>query len=77
MLKSLTLKHWIVGALVLILSFTITLWLTKPEAPPEDMIKLLAGAAVTDEASLNAAARTAGLQYSTYVTGNVDALSRV
>jgi len=44
MLKSLTLKHWIVGALVLILSFTITLWLTKPEAPPEDMIKLLAGA---------------------------------
>jgi hypothetical protein len=31
MLKSLTVKYWLVGALVLILSFTITLWLTEPD----------------------------------------------
>ena len=77
MLKSLTLKYWIVGALVLVLSFTITLWLTEPEVPPEDMIKSLAAAAISDEASLHAAARTAGLKYSSYVKGNVDALTRV
>jgi hypothetical protein len=76
MLKSLTLKYWVVGALVLILSFTITLWLTKPEVPPEDMIKSLAAAAVSDEASLNAAAQAAGLQYSSYVNGNIEELSR-
>ena len=77
MLKGLTLKHWVGGILVLILSFTITLWLTEPEVPPEDMIKSLAAAAISDEASLHAAARTAGLKYSSYVKGNVDALSRV
>ena len=76
MLKSLTFKHWVGGALVLILSFTITLWLTEPEVPPEDMIKSLAGAAVLDEAGLNAAAQAAGLKYSSYVKGNIDALSR-
>lgn len=80
MLKGLSFKHWAVGVLVLILSFTITLWLTEPEAPqlpPEEMLKSLAAAAVSDEASLGAAARTAGLQYSSYVKGNVDVLSRV
>ena len=76
MLKGLTLKHWVGGILVLILSFTITLWLTEPEVPPDDMIKSLAAAAIFDEASLNAAAQAAGLQYSSYVKGNVDALSR-
>jgi hypothetical protein len=77
MLKSLTLKHWIIGAFVLILSFTITLWLTEPEIPPEDMIKSLAAAAISDEASLHAAARTAGLQNSSYVKVNIEALTRV
>jgi hypothetical protein len=67
----------VVGALFLILSFTITLWLTEPEVPREDMIKSLAAAAVSDGASLSAAAQTAGLQYSPYVKGNVDALTRV
>jgi hypothetical protein len=76
MLKRLTFKHWVAGLLVLILSFTITLWLTEPEVPPEDMIKSLAGAAVLDEAGLNAAAQAAGLKYSSYVKGNIDALSR-
>jgi hypothetical protein len=76
MLKGLTFKHWVGGLLVLILSFTITLWLTEPEVPPDDMIKSLAVAAIIDEASLSAAAQTAGLKYSSYVKGNVDALSR-
>ena len=77
MLKGLTFKHWVLGALVLILSFTITLWLTEPEVSPEDMIQSLAAATISDEASLNDAARTAGLQYSTYVKANIDALTRV
>ena len=77
MLKSLTLKHWVVGVLVLCLSFAVTLWFTEPEIPPEDMIKSLASAAVADESSLIEAARTAGLQYSPYVKGSVDGLSRV
>jgi hypothetical protein len=75
MLKRLTFKHWVAGSLVLILSFTITLWLTEPEVPP-DMIKSLAAATIFDEASLSAAARMAGLQYSSYVKGNIDAFSR-
>ena len=75
-MKSLALKHWVVGALVLILSFAITLWLTEPEVPSGDMIKSLAAAAVNDEASLNVAARTAGLQYSSFVKGSVDGLVR-
>ena len=33
MLKGLTVKHWVGGVLILILSFTITLWLTEPEIP--------------------------------------------
>jgi hypothetical protein len=77
MLKGLTLRHWVVGVLVLSLSFSVTLWLTEPKILPEDMIKLLASAAVADESSLIEAARTAGLQYSPYVKGSVDGLSRV
>jgi hypothetical protein len=80
MLKGLRFKHWAIGALVLILSFTITLWLTEPDAPqltPDAMIKSLAAGGIVDEASLNAAARTAGLQYSPYIKGSVDGLTRV
>lgn len=77
MLKNLTFKHWVVGILVLVLSFITTLWLTEPEVPPEGMIKSLASAAVSDEASLNAAARAAGLQYSSYVRSSIDSLTRV
>ena len=77
MLKGLTLIHWILGALVLLLSFTFTLWLTEPEVSPDEMIKSLAAAAVNDEASLNEAAQTIGLHYSSYLKGSIDGLVRV
>ena len=79
-LKGLTFIHWVAGASVLILSFTITLWLIEPAVPPVppvDKINSLAAAAVFDEGALSAAARTAGLIYSSYVMGSVDVLSRV
>ena len=49
----------------------------EPEVPPDEMIKSLAAAAVSDEASLNSAALSAELQYSSYVRENVDVFSRV
>jgi hypothetical protein len=68
---------WVVGALVLILSFGITLWLTEPVLPPADKIKLLAASAISDEATLTAAAGAAGLRNSTYVKGYIDVLRRL
>lgn len=77
MRKGQTITFWVGGALVLILSFSTTLWLTEPEVPPADKIKLLAASAISDEATLNAAARAAGLQNSPYVQGHVDGLNRL
>ena len=77
MRKSQAFAYWMGGATVLILSFGITLWLTEPEVPQAEKIKLLAASDVSDEVTLTAAAVAAGLQNSSYVKGHIDALSRI
>lgn len=77
MRKGQAITFFVGGALVLILSFGITLWLTEPEVPAADKIKLLAASAISDEATLTAAAGAAGLQNSSYVKGHVDGLNRL
>jgi hypothetical protein len=68
---------WVGGALVLILSFSITLWLTEPEVPPADKIKILGASAISNEATLHAAAGAAGLRNTTYVKGYIEVLRRL
>ena len=77
MRKGHALAYGIGGAAVLILSFAITLWLTEPELPPAEKIRLLQASAISDEATLNAAARAVALKNSPYVRGHVDVLDRV
>ena len=65
------------GLLVVSLSFVITLWLTEPEVPPAEKLKLLAASRIVDRSTLSAAAKTSGLLNSSYVKGKVDALTRL
>jgi len=66
------------GALIVILSFSLTLWLTEPELPAPERIGLFkAATGIVDEASMNEAARAAGLKNSPYVRGAIDGLNRL
>jgi hypothetical protein len=67
---------WLAGALALVISFSITLWLTEPEIPPADAIPWLAASAISDESSLHTAADRVGLKRSPHVKGHVDVLRR-
>ncbi len=71
------LAYRIGGAAVLILSFSMTLWLTEPDLPPADKIRLLQASAISDEITLDAAVRAAMLKNSPYVGGHVNVLNRV
>jgi hypothetical protein len=77
MRKRQTIIYLVGGALVLVSSFTITLWLTEPEVSPAEKVKLLAASAVSDEATLSAAASAVGLRRSPNVKGHVDVLNRI
>ncbi len=76
MRKGLALGYWVGGATVFFLGFSVTLWLTEPELPAVEKIELLKASAIADETTLIQAAKAAGLQNSSYVRGNVDALKR-
>ena len=65
------------GAAIMLLSFSVTLWLTEPELPPAERIGLLLASAISDEASMNEAAQAAGLKNSPYIRGNIDAINRI
>jgi hypothetical protein len=76
LLASLSPIDWIGAALVLVLSFSITLWLTEPEIPLADKIPWLAASAISDESSLHTAADKIGLKRSSHIKGHVDELRR-
>jgi len=65
------------GAVSLILSFVITLQLTKPSKPLSPSAALLAKATVLDGPSLMMAVRSAALKGSSRVKGGVDGITRL
>jgi hypothetical protein len=67
---------WIVGALALVLSFLITLWLTRPEKPPSPAVKSMTQSGVSDWRTLIAAVKAAGLKGSSNVKGAIDEIAR-
>jgi hypothetical protein len=68
---------WILGGLLTIVAFFVTLWLTEPELPPGSGIATLAKAPVAGSAELLAAIDAAGLARSELVRGNIDTLNRL
>jgi hypothetical protein len=65
------------AAISLVLSFVITLQLTKPTKPLSPSAALLAKASVSDGPSLMMAVRSAGLKGSSRVKGGIDGITRL
>jgi hypothetical protein len=68
---------YVAGGLSLMLSFLITLQLTKPGKLPGSSIAALAGSVVRDGRSLMAAVKAAGLRGSPKVRGDIDEIIRL
>jgi len=67
---------WIAGGLCFVVSFAVTLQLTKPVQPPSPAVTALANAQVSDGRSLIAAVKAAGLRSSPNVKGAIDSIER-
>jgi len=68
---------WIAGALCLVLSFLVTLQLTKPAKPPGPAVAAMSKSTVSDQRTLIAAIRAAGLKGSPNVKGAIDEIARL
>jgi hypothetical protein len=68
---------WIAGALALLLSFLVTLWLTKPAKPPSPAVKSMTRSLVSDWRTLITAIKAAGLKGSPNVKGAIDEIARL
>jgi hypothetical protein len=68
---------WIVGGLLTISAFFVTLWVTEPEPPPGSGIATLSKTPVANSAGLLAAIDAAGLTRSEFVQGNIDTMRRL
>jgi hypothetical protein len=69
---------WILGGLLTISTFVVTLWLTAPPPPPPGSgIAMLAKSPAADSAALMAAIDAAGLGRSEFVRGNIDGIRRL
>ena len=68
---------WIAGALTIVLSFGITLQLTRPAKPPTPAVAAMTRSIVSDRRSLMAAVKAAGLSGSQTVRGALDDITRL
>jgi hypothetical protein len=68
---------YLAGGLSLVLSFLLTLQLTKPGNPASASLATLASSAVRDSRSLMAAVKAAGLKGSPKVKGDIDEIKRL
>ncbi len=68
---------WIAGGLSLVLSFVITLQLTKPADPPSPAVAALASSFVSNSRTMMAAVKAAGLKGSPNVKGAIDEIEKL
>ncbi len=68
---------WLAGALALVLSFLLTLWLTSPAKPPSPAVQSMTRSIVSDQRTLIAAIKAAGLRGSPNVKGAIDEIVRL
>ena len=68
---------YVAGGLSLVLSFLLTLQLTKPSSSSSPSLATLASSAVHDSRSLMAAVKAAGLRGSPKVKGDIDEIKRL
>ena len=68
---------WILGGMLAITAFFMTLWATEPELPPGSGIAALAQTPAAGSAALLAAIDAAGLARSEAVRGNIDTFKRL
>jgi hypothetical protein len=68
---------WMAGAFCLVLSFLITLQLTKPARPPSPAVTAMTRSIVSDRSTLITAIKSAGLRGSQTVKGSIDEVARL
>jgi hypothetical protein len=68
---------WIGGSAILVLSFFVTMRLTKPAKPVSPSVAILAASVVSDTRTLMAAIKAAGLKGAANVKGSIDEIKRL
>src|SRR6266852_7380543 len=73
-------RHWLIAAIgggACVVSFFLTLWLMEPVRDPKTVgPAALAGASISDEATLTLAAKAAGLSLSDDIKGHAATITR-